>query len=157
MRLHWGAGAGRTQGGFGARTKNWIRDEVGTDGPEERQGRASVRAGSELQLHVGWGVPGAPDAPAKGPGSPCPAMGAAASPRPLFSPASLWAAWPHRREGEASVPARRLQVGPRWVATLPAVGLEAGGPLLSGSPPASPPLVFHSLIWPLMDLTQLLL
>lgn len=57
MRLGWGVGGGRTQEGFGARTKNWIRDEIRTDGLEEKWGRVRVRAGSELQLEVGWGVP----------------------------------------------------------------------------------------------------
>lgn len=58
MRLDWGVGTGRTRGGFGARTKNWTRDEVGTGSSEERQGRVRVQAGSESQLDVGCGVPG---------------------------------------------------------------------------------------------------
>lgn len=54
------------------------------------------------------------------------------------------------------MPAHHLSVAYAGVATLPHRGLEAEVPALGFSSCLLHPS-FHSLIWPLMDLTQLLL
>lgn len=121
---------------------------LGTDGSWGEQGRMRVRAGSEVQLVVGWDVRPVPGLPAEWPGSPCPVMGAAAWSSPLFLPEPLRVSWPYSQKREGCL--RGCPPPVSW--------LMLGLPPCPWAPflPPLPPM-FHSLFWPLMSLTQLLL